>query len=126
MERPQIEESLPVELTDEELLEHGSEAANLAEAISDLEAAHKIAKEDHKDEVAGLNSALKRHLRIIRVKEENRPVLCTWEFDSPETGSKSLVRGDNLETVRVEVMEGDDLQPSLLLNVTDEIPGDVQ
>ena len=39
---------------------------------------------------------------------------CTWEFDSPTTGSKSLVRGDTGETVRVEVMEGDDLQLTLL------------
>ena len=30
MEQPQIEESLPVLLTDEELLEHGSEAAHPA------------------------------------------------------------------------------------------------
>lgn len=114
MEPLEIESSLPVELTDEELLQHGADAAHLAEEISDLEAAHKIAKEDHKDEVAGLARELKRHLRIIRVKEENRTVACTWEFDVPETGSKSLVRRDNLETVRVEVMEGDDLQPSLL------------
>ena len=97
-----------------ELLEHGAEAAELAEAISDLESGFKTAKEDHKDEVAGLNNALKRHLRIIRVKEENRPVPCSWEFDTPTMGSKSLVRGDTGETVRVVAMEGEDLQPSLL------------
>ena len=122
MEQPQIiEEHLPVALTDEELLEHGVEAANMAEAISDLEAAHKVVREDHKDEVAGLNRELKRHLSIIRVKEENRPVPCTWMFDSPTRGSKSLVRGDTGEIVREEVMEGDDLQPDLPL---DETPSD--
>ena len=115
METKNFEEHLPVALNDQELLEHGVEAANMAEGISDLEAAHKIVKEDHKDEVAGLNRELKRHLRIIRVGEEDRPVPCSWEFDSPDTGSKSLVRGDTGETVRVEAMEGEDLQPSLPL-----------
>ena len=123
MEQPQIEESLPVLLTDEELLEHGSEAAHLAEGISDLEAAHKIAREDHKEDVIGLNRDLKRHLRVIRDKKEDRPVPCTWAFDSPTTGSKSLVRGDTGETVRVEVMEGDDLQLTL---IPDAMPEDVQ
>ena len=120
MEQPVIEVSLPVALTDEELLEHGAEAAKLAEGISTLEADHKSAREDHKEEVVGLNRELKRHLRIIRTKTEDRPVPCTWALDSPTRGSKSLVRGDTGETVREEVMEGDDLQSGLFSGEVDE------
>ena len=115
MNTENFEEHLPVALSDQELLEHGAEAAELAEGITTLEADFKIAKEDHKDEVTGLNRELKRHLRIIRGKEEDRPVPCSWEFNTPTKGSKTLVRGDNGETVRVEVMEDEDLQGTLPL-----------
>ena len=121
MERAQIEQFLSIELTQEELLEHGAEAAEAKEKISSVEADHKVAKEEYKDELSFLESNLKRHLKAIKAGSEDRPVPCTWEFDSPETGSKSLVRLDNGETVRVEVMEGDDLQPSLPLDDMPEV-----
>ena len=112
---PQFKESLPVELTDEELLEHGAAAAKAREKMSSIEADHKVAKEAYKDDLSFLESKLKRHLQAISAGEEDRQVLCEWQLDVPTMGSKALVRLDTGETVREAAMEGEDLQGALPL-----------
>ena len=52
----------PVALTDEELLEHGAQAADLAAKISVSE-----------DEIDKLKARLRIHLQIIQQKVEYRP-----------------------------------------------------
>ena len=76
MELHQFEESLPVELTQDELLEHGSDAAKAREEISSVEADHKVAKEAYKDDLSFLESKLKRHLQAISAGTEDS----AWYF----------------------------------------------
>ena len=113
MSQLQFQESLPVKLTDKDLLEHASKAAIAREEISSIEADHKVVKEVYKDNLSFLESKLKRHLQAVRDGAEDRPVFCEWCFDSPTTGSKRLVRLDTGEIVREKAMEGEDLQGTL-------------
>ena len=115
MELHQFEESLPVQLTQEELLEHGAEAAKAREEMSSAEAEYKVAKDVYKEDLSFLESKLKRHLQAISAGTEDRPVLCEWQFDVPTTGTKSLVRLDTVEVLREAAMEGEDLQENLPL-----------
>ena len=116
MELHQFEESLPVQLTQEELLEHGAEAAKAREEMSSAEAEYKVAKDVYKEDLSFLESKLKRHLQAISAGTEDRPVLCEWHMHDPSTGNKSLVRNDTGATVREAAMEGEDLQGSLPLS----------
>lgn len=113
MRTKQVEEYLPVKLTEAELLEHGADAAEIADKLRQLESEHKAVKEAQKAEVSGLNESLQQHLRLVRAKQEYRDVLCEWALDQPAKGRKSLIRTDTLETVRVADMTGEDFQREL-------------
>ena len=66
----------PVALTDEELLEHGAQAADVAAQISVCE-----------DEIDTLKSRLRIHLQIIKQKIEYRPPSVEANWTSPAKAS---------------------------------------
>ncbi len=119
-EQQQFESSLPVKLTDEEIIHYADEAADNAELITIKEQELARTKTFYKGELAELEESLRSNLGFVRKKRELRPVMCEWRLDTPEKGKKSCYRLDTNEAFNVLEMTAEDMQGDLDLNEADQ------
>lgn len=110
--RIEVEETVPVELTNAELIEIGREHATSLNTLDALLESHKAVKKKLKLEAE--NAAEKeRDLReAISTGKQNRPVACYRERDF-EKGIATIRRKDNDAVVRTEKLSDDERQTDL-------------
>lgn len=112
-EQPTFENSLPVALTDKEIIQHADEAADNAAEIAVKEQELATTKAHYKGVLAELDESLRSNLGFVRRKHETRTVMCEWRFDVPKKGEKSCFRLDTNEAFNVLEMTPEDLQGDL-------------
>lgn len=107
-----IKESLPVTLTEDEIMEA---ARSLVSALTSL----RTAEEDKKEADANFNSEIKTHRgtseklrQLISNGYEYREVECRWDMYN-DRGIKKLIRMDTGEVVRQADMTDADFQAKL-------------
>lgn len=108
-----VELELPCALTDEEVQTRGRMLGETVGQIEDLQSARTEAMKDFKDRLAGLADFQKKLARIIRTRVEDRMILCSVVFHTPEQGSKTIARLDTGEFVRQEPMTAGECQLNL-------------
>lgn len=106
-------ESLRVQLTDEELLEHGKAAAKLSQELSAAEEEEKQVKADYKARKERIDANMRHHNRMVCNGYEYRQVECSVLMNTPRAGTKTIVRNDTGENVRTENMSAADTQSVL-------------
>ena len=107
-----INKELPVQLTQEELMEKAKELAKLQQDKASAEEQAKSAAATYKDRIASAQSNISILSRDICNGYEYRQVPCQWEFDW-SAGKKRLVRNDTGETIKTEMITQDDRQADL-------------
>lgn len=106
-----LERSLPVKLTREEVLEKGAELAGVVEDI-DLETEdQKEQRQGMKSRMTELESRRARVASVIRRGQENRRVECTQYLTDDK--HVILVRDDSGEEIEKRMAHDDELQQSL-------------
>ena len=99
-----IERDLPCKLTAEEVAET---AKALAENVAQYNTVEEEAKEvaaEYRDRLKLLDTMMRRLSNIVATEEEERPVMCEYDYHSPEHGQKRLIRQDTFDTVEVTPM----------------------
>jgi hypothetical protein len=111
-DRDLITESLPVQLTTEEVLFHSKELAKLNADAVDLENQKKEVNTQFTADAKRIQAQMNSHAVAINNGYEYRPVKCYWEFDW-EAGTKSLIRTDTYEIVRKTTISAQEKQGRL-------------
>lgn len=111
--RQNVIKSLPVDLTDQELLVRGAELAAAADRVRLKEEEIKEVRASMRADLDELELAHSELVKVVRNKRENRDVECRWE---PDYARKvwMLFRCDNDERVAVEAMSEHDLQTRII------------
>lgn len=104
--------TLPVTLTDSELLERGDQLARAHQAVTDEEARQKTEKERMKDALGELEGAVRRLARIVRDKAEDRDVECRIVHDYL-ANAVQVVREDTGEVIESRAMSDHERQLGL-------------
>lgn len=104
--------SLPVALTQEELLEKSQELAKDQLDIKDTEARAKDVAADFKAIIAKLDATIGILSRAITNGYEYREVECEWQYNY-KTGIKTLTRLDTGKTVKEEIISDHERQIGL-------------
>lgn len=114
--------SLPVELTNDELLDRGARLAQLNSDIADHQAHAESVKKDLKARESALESDRARIASIVRQKREPREIACERIHDY-DAGDQYDLRTDTGEVVNgtVRKLTPDDLQ--LLVPGFDDVLG---
>lgn len=99
-----IERCLPCELTEEEKAKTANDLAlNVAE-YNDVEQEKKNVMADYTDRLKLLRTLQTKWAKSVETGLEDRPVVCEWDYHSPEHGQKRLIRQDTFEVVEVQRM----------------------
>lgn len=106
------ERSLPVTLTDHELLVKAKELAKAQGDVATLEDQAKSAAAMFKDKTAMQKANINILSRAISNGYEYRDVRCRWDYEW-SAGVKKLVRLDTLEVVRTYVIQEGERQQKL-------------
>lgn len=106
-------EYLPVRYTDPERLDLAEQLARASQAKQDAEDQKKAQDAEYKEQLEGLNLAIKRLSRKLTAGHEMRNVQCKWILEDPTPKEKTLVRTDTGEIVRVVPMQDRDFQEVL-------------
>lgn len=112
MDTKLVIKSLPVKLTDEEVMEKAKELAKLQQDKVSQEEQMKSAAATFKDRIASAQANINILSRDISNGYEYREVDCQWEYNWP-IGRKSLVRTDTMETVKTEEITASERQGRL-------------
>lgn len=111
-ERVYIEKSLPVKLTEVELLQKAKELAKLQQDKVSSEEQAKSAAATFKDKIAGAQAAINILSRDISNGYEYRPTDCYWEMDYPAR-KKNLIRSDTGESIKTEEISASEMQKEM-------------
>lgn len=106
-------EYLPVRYTGPERLDLAEQLARASQAKGDAEDQKKAQDAEYKEQLEGLNLAIKRLSRKLTSGHEMRNVPCKWILEDPTPKEKTLVRLDTGEIVRVIPMQDRDFQETL-------------
>lgn len=106
-------ESLPVTLTNAELLERGESLALMDSTRAEKETERKRAADGFKHELEDIAAEQSRLAMIVRDKREARPVYVT-EIRDFKKGSVDIVREDTAEAIRTRVMTEHERQMELI------------
>jgi hypothetical protein len=111
-EKVYIKKSLPVTLTEMELLQKAKELAKLQQDKTSAEEQAKSAAATFKDKIAGAQSNINILSRDISNGYEYRDVDCYWEMDY-KTRKKNLIRTDTGEVVKTEEISASEMQKEM-------------
>ena len=100
-------------LTTDDRLRIGSEMADAAAHIEQLEDDLKELKESYKARTTAAEAVISRCQRALRNNYQMGDRLCQWQLDAPTPGMKSLIRLDTFEPIETTRMEERDMQTSL-------------
>lgn len=95
--------TLPVRLTEDELIARGDALARQHQVVRDEELVQKGEREAMKQRLADLESEQARLARIVRDKAEPRPVECRVVFDYAGNAVQ-VVREDTGEVIEARAM----------------------
>lgn len=107
-----IYKDLSCNLTDDERLAKGQEAARALERYDELEQEKKDQTRAIADEMKGLRAATKKLARQLRDGKEVRPVECAEDLEF-RTGTVRIIRKDTGEVVETRPMTAKERTPSL-------------
>lgn len=97
-------EILPVQLTEEELVNIGNELSGLQIEKEKLESEKAATVKDFNDKIKSKESQISELAHQINAGIKEVDVECYFSLDDPEPGKKSLYRIDTSELVRTENM----------------------
>lgn len=116
-----IERDLPCELTDEERAEIANNLAlNVAE-YNEVEEEKKSVTQNYNERLKLLRTLQTKMAKEVETGLEDRPVVCEWDYHSPERGQKRLIRQDTFEVVEVQRMNDYD-EEAYLAETQPELP----
>ncbi len=104
--------TLPVELTDDELLQRGDELARAIQAVREEERHQKAQREAMKDALASLQGDCARLAQVVRERAEPRSVGCRIVHDYA-ANAVQLVREDTGEVIESRAMSDHERQLGL-------------
>lgn len=105
--------NLEVKLTAEELQAKGQEMALAVLKYDEYEAEKKEIAKDLGDKMKELHGKLSAMAKVTRRRTDIRPVECIVHLDTPEVGTKRIVRGDTEEVLKEMAMTPDERQREL-------------
>lgn len=105
--------NLEVKLTAEELQAKGQEMALAVLKYDEYEAEKKEIAKDLGDKMKELHGKLSAMAKVTRRRTDIRPVECIVHLDTPEVGTKRIVRGDTEEVLKEMPMTPDERQREL-------------
>ena len=91
---------LEVKLKPKELEEKGQEMASAVLQYDEYEEEKKAIAKELGDKLKDLHVKLSSLAKVTRRKTEVRPVECTVELDTPETGTKRITRTDTKAIIK--------------------------
>lgn len=116
-----IERDLPCELTKEETAETANKLAlNVAE-YNEVEQEKKDVTQNYNERLKLLRTLQTKWANEVETGLEDRPVVCEWDYHSPESGQMRLIRQDTFEVVEVRKMSAYD-EEAYLAEMQPEIP----
>lgn len=101
-------------LTEKEREERGISLATTQLDIINLEEEAKALANDYKERIGGLKARSRAESVIVSRGEEHREVECEIKYGVPNKTHKTIIRNDTGETVAVEPMSPNELQPQLI------------
>lgn len=111
-ERRQEFRELPCKLNDAERVELVNQLSEHYESLAEVEIEMKIASNDFKSKLKGLESEIREKSRLVRTGIEYRKVGCDVVLDY-EMGSVNVVRSDTDEVVESKAMTDEQRQQRL-------------
>lgn len=108
-------QSLPVKLTDSELLTCGMDNATARKQITQMERELKAAQQKIKADIESLEAVIDVNTECISTGRQERPVECVILLDTPKRGQKTTYRLDTLEPVRTDTMNAEESQRMMRL-----------
>ncbi len=123
-----IKEEVKVRLFPEDLMKYAKEQAFLQQEYTQLKAKLSEIQKSMNTQLSAHTNRLNELSAKINQGYEMREVDCMWIMDMPRSGSKTLVRVDDNEEVRVEAMTQADAQLGINLQPApeDQSAGDEQ
>lgn len=116
-----IERDLPCELSEEERAETANKLAlNVAE-YNEVEEEKKAVMQNYNERLKLLRTLQTKWAKEVETGLEDRPVMCEWDYNSPEYGQMRLIRQDTFEVVEVRKMSQYD-EEAYLAEMQPEIP----
>lgn len=104
---------LECKLTEHQRVEAGNRLAELCAKRTNALTAKAHAASAHAAQIKAIEADIEQAQAIVIRGHETREVSCLWEFDTPRSGFKTLIRMDTGEPVTVEEMTFDEKQGSL-------------
>lgn len=108
------ERSLPVDLTDDEMLARAAEWAESVDALEVVAAELAEAKAEAKEKTTKLESRIADLRRQVRTKRETRGVVC-YDLTDYRRGCVETIRTDTGAVVSTRALRPDERQTSVLL-----------
>lgn len=116
-----IERDLKCELTEEEKAETANKLAlNVAE-YNEVEEEKKAVTQNYNERLKLLRTLQTKWAKEVETGLEDRPVVCEWDYHSPESGQMRLIRQDTFEVVEVRKMSAYD-EEAYMAEMQPEIP----
>ena len=112
---------LEVRLKPKELEEKGQEMASAVLQYDEYEEEKKLIAKDLGDKMKELHAKLSSLAKVTRRKTEVRPVECTVELDTPETGTKRITRTDTKVVIKEMPMTMAERQTELFSDSIEEL-----
>lgn len=111
----QITRELRYQFTSIERLEIAERLANFLKQRDEAIRAFVLVKQDHKENLEELSAHIRTHARFLSDGWEYRDFRCGVLYNSPEVGSKTIVRMDTGEQVAIEPMSDGERQEPLVI-----------
>lgn len=116
-----IERDLPCELSEDEKAEIANDLAlNVAE-YDEVESEKKDVTRNYNERLKLLRTLQLKMAKEVETGLQDRPVVCEWDYHSPEQGQKRLIRQDTFEVVDVQRMTEYD-EEAYLAEMQPELP----
>jgi hypothetical protein len=112
---------LEVKLTPKELQEKGQEMASAMLKYDEYEEEKKAIANDLGAKMKELHAKLSSLAKVTRRKTEVRPVECTVELDTPETGTKRITRVDTKAVIKEMPMTMAERQTEMFQDSIEEL-----
>lgn len=103
-----IERDLPCRLTEEEVAEAAKHLAANIKEYNELDEEYKAVARDYRERLKLIDSLQRKYAGMIETETEERPVVCEWDYHSPERHMKRLIRQDTFAVVETVPMNEHD------------------
>lgn len=116
-----IERDLPCELTEDEKAEIAHDLAKNVAEYNEVEEEKKAVMQNYNERLKLLRTLQTKMAKEVETGLEDRPVVCEWDYHSPERGHMRLIRQDTFEVVETRRMSEYD-EEAYLAEMQPEIP----